>query len=153
MPPLTLCLSYIGRLGGENAAAVAMVAMLPTNLGALMPTLGLHPCSVLQMVRSWRADDLTPDIAPDMMPEVVRRVVRRLPADRKDLKSQNLQAAPRLLVSYADPGSGVRHDGGLCLGSGAVALGTCKSGRLLFAWALDTDLRVPLRSYAARSMA
>jgi hypothetical protein len=145
VPPRTLILSYLANLGGEGAAAMSMVAMLPTNYGALLPALGLHPCEVLQLVRCWRADDLDPKIAPDLMPEVLRRVVRRLAADWTETKCENLQALPRLLVTYADPAVG--HDGKLYLGAGAVALGG--DDKLCFAWALDGELKQPLRGYAA----
>ena len=144
-PPRTLILSYLADLGGDGAAAMAMVAMLPTNYGAVMPALELHPCEVLQLVRCWRADDLGPQVAPDLMPEVLRRVVRQLGADWAAHKCENLQARPRLLVSYADPAVG--HDGKLYLGAGAVALGG--ADKLCFAWALDKDLKQSLRSYAA----
>lgn len=40
--PKTLLLSYIGSLGGIGAAAMVMVGMMPTNLGGLLPALGVH---------------------------------------------------------------------------------------------------------------
>lgn len=148
-PPRTLLLSYIADLGGEGAAAITTVALLPANLGGLVQALDIHPCSVLTLARSWRADDLTPDVAPDLMPEVLRRVVKRVATEWAARKCQRLQARPRLLVTYADPEVG--HDGNLYLGAGAVALGG--KSKLLFAWPLDPDLRAPLRNYAARARA
>lgn len=53
-----------------------------------------------------------------------------------------LWAVPRLLVTYADPAVG--HDGSLYLAAGATACGPGAGGKLLFAWALDQDLRKPL---------
>lgn len=132
-PPRVLVLSYLASLGGEGAAAMAQVALLPCNYGGLLPALGLHQAEVLQLVRSWRADDLGPQVAPDLMPEVLRRVVRRVAADWSALKCANLQARPRLLTSFADPAMG--HDGNLYTGAGAVPLGG--KSKLLFAWALD----------------
>jgi hypothetical protein len=146
--PRTLILSYLADLGGEGAAAMAMIALLPTNFGALLPALDLHPCQVLQLVRCWRADDLGPLVAPDLMPEVLRRIVRRLSADWSALKCQNLAARPRLLVTFADPAVG--HDGALYVGAGASALGG--SGKPAFAWALDPLLKPSLRQYAAARM-
>jgi len=145
-PPRTLLLSYIASLGGEGAAAAVMIGLLPTNYGPVLQALDLHACEVLQLVRSWRADDLGPARAPDLMPLVLRRTVRRLASDWSALKCQNLKAKPRLLVTFADPTVG--HDGGLYLGAGATALGPGASGKLLFAWALDPVLREPLRQYA-----
>lgn len=150
-PPRTLLLSYVASLGGEGAAASVTVAMLPTNLGALLDVLGVHQAEVLQIVRSWRADDLGPEVAPDLMCEVLRRVVKRVAADWSALKCQNLSARPKLLVTWADPSPGVQHDGWLYLGAGAVALGG--KSKLLFAWALDPALKLPLRSYAGRARA
>jgi len=66
VPPRVLTLNYLASLGGEGAAAMAMAAMLPTNLGSLLPALGLHQAEVLQLVRCWRADDLGPSVAPDL---------------------------------------------------------------------------------------
>lgn len=53
-----------------------------------------------------------------------------------------LWAKPRLLVTYADPAVG--HDGATYLAAGATACGAGTGGKLLFAWALDEDLRKPL---------
>lgn len=148
-PPKTLVLSYLASLGGENAAAMAQIALLPCHYGGLLPALGLHQAEVLQLVRSWRADDLTPDTTPDLMPEVLRRVVKRLPADWSERKCQNLAARPKLLLSWADPAMG--HDGNLYTGAGAVPLGG--RSKLLFGWALDPELKLPLRQFAARARA
>ena len=147
VPPKTLLLSYIGSLGGEGAAAVVMVGMMPVNLGGLLPALGVHQAEVLQLLRSWKADDLAVDTAPDFMPQVVRSVIKRAAADWEARKCANLKARPRLLVSFADPSVG--HAGGLYMGAGAVALGG--RSKLLFCWPLDPALREPLRSYAARA--
>lgn len=145
VPPRTLVLSYLASLGGDGAAAMCQVAMLPGNLGPLRKVLGLHACEVLTLTRLWRADDLDPGVAPDMTPEVVRRVVRRLAADWAERKSANLAARPRLLVTWADPAVG--HDGATYIAAGATALGPTRGGKLLFAWALEEGLREPLRAY------
>lgn len=143
-PPRTLTLSYLGTLGGEGAACAVVVALLPCNLGGLAQALDVHPCSILTLARSWRADDCGPDVAPDLMCETLRRVVKRLGPDWEQRKCQRLRAKPKLLVTYADPG--VRHDGGVYKGAGAVALGG--ESKLLFAWALDSTLKLPLHQYA-----
>lgn len=143
-PPRTLTLSYLGSLGGEGAACAVVVALLPANMGGLCEALDLHPCSILTLARSWRADDLTPDLTPDLMPLALRKVVRRLAADWEQHKCQRLQAKPRVLATWADPGVG--HDGGLYRGAGAVALGG--RDKQLWAWALDGTLREPLKQYA-----
>lgn len=143
-PPKTLTLSYLGSLGGEGAACAVVVALLPCNLGGLAQAMDVHPCSILTLARSWRADDLGPQVAPDLMCETLRRVVRLLPADWEQRKCERLQARPRLLATWADPRVG--HDGGVYLGSGATKLGG--ASKLLFAWALDSTLREPLRQYA-----
>lgn len=145
-PPRVLVMSYLATLGGQNACAMVQVAMLPANLKALCQALDLHPCSIITLTRAWRADDCTPNRTPDLMPSVIRRVVKRLAADWEERKCRNLAARPKLLVSYSDPEQG--HDGGLYAGAGAVALGLCPSGKLLFAWSLDPLLREPLRQYA-----
>lgn len=118
--PRTLLMSYIGSLGGEGAAAVVMVGMMPTNLGGLLPALGVHQAEVLQALRSWRADDLGPDTTPDLMPQVLRCIVKRVAADWAERKCANLAARPRLLVTWADPSPGVQHDGQLYVGAGAA---------------------------------
>lgn len=150
-PPRVLVLSYLASLRGEGAAAMAMVTLLHTNLGALLPALGLHQAEFLTLARSWRADDLGPDTAPDMMPEVLRRIVKRVAAEWAALKCSHLSARPGLLVTWSDPSPGVQHDGGLYFGAGAIPLGG--KSKLLFAWPLDESLRQPLRAYAARARA
>lgn len=146
VPPRTLVISYLASVGGEGAAALVQVAMLPANLKPLLAALGLHPAETLTLTRLWRSDDLTPDIAPDLTPEVVRRVVRRLAADWVERKCANLKTRPKLLVSWADPSVG--HDGNTYVSAGATSLGLGRAGKLLFAWALDGSLREPLRAYA-----
>lgn len=146
VPPRTLVLTYLGSLGGRGACALAQVALLPANLRSLTQALDLHPCEVLTLTRCWRADDLGPDTAPGLMPLVLRRAVRRLAQDWTGRKCANLSARPKVLVTHADPEQG--HDGGLYAGAGAVALGQGASGKLLFCWALDEGLRVPLGQYA-----
>lgn len=142
-------MSYIASIGGTGAAAVAMVGIMPTNLGALLPALGVHQAETLQLLRSWRADDLGPDTTPDLMPQILRCIIKRVAADWTNLKCANLKAKPRLLVSFADPAMG--HDGNLYLGAGAVPLDG--RSKLLFSWALDPELKVPQRAYAVRARA
>lgn len=145
-PPKVLVMSYLGALeGGEGAAVMCQVAMLPGNLKPLLATLGLHPAETLTLTRMWRSDDLTPDVAPDLTPYTLRQVVRRLPTDWSERKCRNLEAQPRLLVTWADPAVG--HDGATYTSAGATALGTTRGGKLLFAWALEEGLREPLRAY------
>lgn len=145
-PPRTLVMSYLGSLGGQGACAMVQVAMLPANTKALCLALDLHPCSILTLVRAWRADDCTPDRTPGLMPLVIRRTVRRLAADWTERKCQRVQAKPRLLISYCDPA--LQHDGGTYIGAAAIPLGPCAGGKLLFCWPLDDMLREPLRQYA-----
>jgi len=145
-PPRVLVMSYLGSLGGQGACALVQVAMLPANTKALEQALGVHACSILTLTRAWRADDCTPSCTPGLMPLVIRRVVRRLGADWTERKCQRVQAKPRVLISYCDPEHG--HDGGLYIGAGAVALGPCAGGKILFAWSLDESLREPLEQYA-----
>lgn len=147
-PPRVLVLSYLASLGGDGAAAMVQVALLPANYKPLLNTLDLHPCSVLSLTRLWRADDLDPSVAPDLTPFALRQVVKRLAGDWTNLKCTNLQARPRVLLTHADPAVG--HDGATYLSAGAVALGPTRGGKLLFTWALDPSLRAPLRCYAAR---
>ncbi len=158
VPPRTLVLSYLAELDGviadaaAGAAGLVMVALLPGQYHVAR-ALDVHPCSVLSLVRCWRADDLVPGLAPDFTPEMLRRVVRgersRGPlrglaaewAARK-CREGGLRAPARLLVTYADPAMG--HDGALYLAAGATACGPGAGGKLLFAWALDETLRAPL---------
>lgn len=69
--------------------------------------------------------------------------------DWVERKCAHLAARPRLIVSWADPAMG--HDGALYLGAGVVLLGS--ESKLLLGWALDPELRAPLRQYAARQRA
>lgn len=56
VPPKTLILSYLADLGaGVGPAAVAMVALLAAQCHAAR-ALDVHPCSVLTLVRNWRAE-------------------------------------------------------------------------------------------------
>lgn len=156
VPPRTLMLTYLGALRGcEGTCALITVAMLPGQYLAAQ-ALGLHQCQVVQLVRMWRSDDLTPDIAPNLTPEVLRRVIRgeRSRGPLRDLatewtarKGKNLQARPRLLVTHADPAVG--HDGATYLAAGAVALGQAAGGKLRFAWGLDPAARAELQQFAA----
>jgi hypothetical protein len=130
---------------------MVQVALLPANHRPLVAALGLHACEVVTLTRTWRADDLDPSVAPDLTPFVLRQVVKRLPADWAERKCRNLLARPKLLTSFADPAVG--HDGATYLSAGATALAPTRSGRLAFAWALDPELRLPLRQYAGRAKA
>ena len=150
-PPKVLVLSYLASLGGDGAAAMVQIALLPSNNKPLLAALDLHACSVLTLTRLWRADDLDPSVAPDLTPFALRQVIRRLPTDWAQKKCANLQARPRILLTHADPGIG--HDGATYLSAGAVALGPTRGGKLLFAWPLDETLCAPLRGYAARTRA
>lgn len=159
-PPRTLILSLLAELAGcdpgpAGAAAVCTIALLPAAY-PIVALLGLHKVEALTLCRLWRADDLGPELAPDFMPELLRRVVRGcersalrpLAAEwsTRKLREGGLRAAPRLLVTYADPEHG--HDGAVYLGAGATPLGQGTSGKLGFAWALDPELRAPLRQLA-----
>ncbi len=146
--PRTLILSYLADLGNGEAAAMVMIALLPGQYHVTR-ALGLRQFEVLTMVRSWRADDLGPGVAPDFMPEVVRRVVKRVRADwcARKLRPGGLRAEPRLLATYADPAFG--HDGGLYSGARATYCGPSASGKLLFAWGLDDEVRGRLTELGA----
>lgn len=162
VPPRTLVLSYLADLrgvgpGDAGAAAMAQVALLPGNFPVLA-ALGVAQYEALSLVRCWRADDLGPQVAPDLTPELLRRVVRgeRSRGPLRGLREEwtarkcregGLRAAPRLLLTYADPAQG--HDGATYLSAGATPCGAGASGKLLFAWALDPDLRPQLRAWAA----
>lgn len=195
VPPKTLVLSYLADLADvvprrhtTGAAGLVMVALLPGQYH-VAKALDVHKCSVLSFVRSWRADDLTPELAPNFMGEVIRRVVygercmrcRHRSSDHDEgqclgegigkdghalcgctqlthdglpdlarvwtwrkCRHGGLWAKPRLLVTYADPAMG--HDGELYLSAGAVPCGPGSGGKLLFAWALEPQLREPLRA-------
>ena len=157
VPPKTLVLAYLADLAGveRGPAGCAAMVMVASLAGQYHPAiaLGVAPVEVLQLVRSWRADDLEPTIAPDLMPAVLRRVVRGdrgrgalapLAEEwaRRKLREGGMRARPRLLLTYADPSVG--HDGALYLGAGATYCGTAGSGRLAFAWALDPSLKESL---------
>lgn len=161
VPPKTLILSYLATLAGVEAGpagtgGMVMIALLAGQYHALK-ALDVHPCSALQLVRNYRADDMGPDVAPDFMPQILRRVVsgcrrsglRPLAEEwtTRKCRADGLYAAPRLLLTYADPGVG--HDGGLYRGAGARYLGAGAQGRLLFGWPLVSDLVEPLRQLEA----
>lgn len=153
-PPRTLILTYLAGLAGySGAAALVTVAMLPGNYLAAQ-ALGVAQYETLQLVRTWRADDLTPSVAPNLTPEVLRRVIRGerrrgplrdLATEWTDRKGANLRARPRLLVTHADPAVG--HDGALYLAAGAVSLGSVPGGKLRFAWGLDATTHEDLRRF------
>lgn len=161
VPPKTLILSYLADLAGveagpAGAAGMVMIASLAGRYHALK-ALDVHPCSALTLVRNYRADDMGPETAPDFMPQILRRVVKgcarsglRPLAEEwttRKCRADGLYAAPRLLLTYADPSVG--HDGGLYRGAGARYLGAGVGGRMLFAWSLDPTLAEPLRQLEA----
>lgn len=183
VPPKTKFVSYLTTFSGirsseTQAAGVAIVALLANNFHAL-PFLNaglseddpawIHPCSVLSLVRMWRADDLTPTIAPDFTPEMLRRIVRgekHIPAcaavrgDSCDCSALGpirdvwtaykvnggLSAEPKILFTYADPSVG--HDGNTYISAGASFCGVAKNGKLLFAWALTEHVKSNLKAYS-----
>lgn len=160
--PRTLILSYLADLdgagaGSAGAAGLVQVALLPGQYPVL-PALGVAQYEALSLVRLWRADDLGPKVAPGLTPELLRRVVRgerrrgpllglREEWIARKCREEGLRAAPRLLLTYADPAVG--HDGATYVAAGAVACGSSAGGKLLFAWALDGELAAPLRAWAA----
>lgn len=160
-PPRTLILSYLADLAGvapgpAGAAALVMVALLPGRYHVL-PALGVAQYEALTLVRLWRAEDLGPARTPDLTPEILRRVVRgergrgplrpvREEWCARKCRDGGLRAAPRLLLTYADPSQG--HDGAVYRGAGARFCGVAAGGKLLFAWALDPALRQPLDALA-----
>ncbi len=161
-PPRTLILSLLAELDGcdpgpAGAAAVCTIALLPAAY-PVSALLAVHKVETLTLCRLWRADDLGPELAPDFVPEVLRRAVRGcersglrpLAAEwsARKLREGGLRAAPRLLVTHADPERG--HDGAVYLGAGATPLGQGVTGKLGFAWALDPTLRAPLQELGAR---
>lgn len=116
----------------------------------------VHPCSVLSLVRYWRADDLDASTAPYFSPAMLSRIIgghresalpplARAWEDRKC--TNGLVAKPRLLITYADPAMG--HDGGLYRAAGARYCGRGSQGKMLFAWDLDPVLRRPLLEVSA----
>ena len=160
-PPKVKRLSYLGQLtglepGDAGAAVACTVALMgsgSTAVQALRRELGLHPCSILELVRCWRADDLGLSVAPGLMLHALRRIVgggngvRSLAEEWSARKlTHGLTAEPLILLTYADPALG--HDGGLYRGAGAVSLGATGTGKLAFAWPLVPGLREPLRRLA-----
>lgn len=151
--PRVKVLSWLGTLRGvapgeAGAAVAASVALQPSQSGPVraLRQAGIHPCSILELVRCWRADDLNPVIAPDLMPYVLRRVVaggngvHSLYQEWSERKLNNgLEAEPLILITYADPGVG--HDGGLYRGAGALPVGKTGNGKLAFAWGLQPHVR------------
>jgi len=162
MRPHTLVLSVLADLqgagpGDAGAAGLVQVAALPGNYPVLQ-AVGAAQYEALTLHRLWRADDLGPAVAPGLTPEFLRRVVRgeRGRGPWRGLREEWLarkcredgwRAAPRLLLTYADPGQG--HDGATYLAAGAIACGLCPSGKLLFVWSLDQALSEPLKRWAA----
>ena len=160
--PRTLILSYLADLvgverGPAGAAGMAMVALLPGRYHVLS-ALDVAQHEALSLVRLWRADDLGPQLAPDLTPELLRRVIRgergrgplrclREEWVARKCREGGLRAAPRLLLTYADPAQG--HDGATYLAAGATGCGPGAGGKLLFAWALDPRLQQPLQAWAA----
>lgn len=120
------------------------------------PTFQVHPCSVISLVRFWRADDLDATFAPYFSPSMLSRIIcghreSGLPPlasvwERRKC-TNGLTAKPRLLITYADPSMG--HDGGLYRAAGARYCGHGSQGKMLFAWALDPVLRRPLLDISA----
>jgi hypothetical protein len=154
--PRTLLLSYLASLeeGAASAAGLVTIALLPGNYHVTR-ALGLEQFEVLTLCRMWRADDLGPSVAPDFTPEMLRRVIRgersrgplRSLRDEwcaRKLRPGGLRAAPRLLVTYADPA--MSHDGSTYVAAGATYCGQSASGKLLFAWGLDDDVRDHLQA-------
>lgn len=156
----TLILSYLADLAGAGpgsagAASMAMIACQPTQ-SHVIAALGLAQYEVLTLVRTWRADDLGPALAPDLTPETLRRIVKggRKGAGPQPLRDEwlarkcregGLRAAPRLLLTFADPGHG--HDGATYTAAGATACGAASGGKLAFCWALDDEIKERLRQW------
>ncbi|HNB04293.1 MAG TPA: hypothetical protein PKV97_00045 [Thauera aminoaromatica] len=150
-PIKTLILSYLADLAGAGpgtagAAALVMVACLPAQ-SHVTRALGLALYEVLTLVRTWRADDLGPQLAPNLTPATLRCVVKRLRADwvAKKCRAGGLEAAPRLLLTFADPVQG--HDGATYTAAGATACGPAAGGKLAFCWALDDEIKERLRAW------
>jgi len=57
-------------------------------------------------------------------------------------RPEGLRAAPRVLVTYADPAAG--HDGATYLAAGARFIEKGRNGKLLFCWPLDDEMRQQL---------
>jgi hypothetical protein len=153
VPVRTLCLSYLGDLAGggpgtAGAAAFAMVACLAAQCVATR-ALGLALYEVLTLVRTWRADDLGPALAPDLTPAFLRRLVKgsrdgsisslRDEWVKRKCRPGGLRAAPRLLITHADPSAG--HDGATYLAAGARFVERGAQGKLLFCWPLDDEIK------------
>lgn len=164
VPPRVKVLHVAGQLagvapGGPGCSVAVTVALLSSTKSLpfqlVCQALDVHPCSVLELVRCWRDDRLTPEVAPDLMPLVLRRLVAggngleplRAAWDSRKL-GEGLTAPARVLLTYADPGVG--HDGGLYRGAGGVLVGQTKNGKLCFAWALDGALRDGLKALSER---
>jgi hypothetical protein len=162
VPPKVKVLHVVGALAGVDSGAAGCscavtIALLSGTASrvhrSMCAALDLHPCNVLELARSWRADALTPDVAPDFMPFVLRRIVKggnglRPLADEWNSRklTAGLTAPARVLLTYSD--GSVGHDGGLYLGAGAVCVGSTLNGKRAFAWALDAALTEPLRAWA-----
>jgi hypothetical protein len=162
VPPKVKVLHIMGALQGVDAgdagcACAVTVALLSGTASrvhrSLCAALDIHPCSVLELVRSWRSDALTPEVAPDLMPFALRRIVKggnglkplAVEWNERQLNG-GLTAPARMLLTYAD--GTVGHDGGLYLGAGAVHVGSTVNGKLAFAWALDPALADSLKAWA-----
>lgn len=159
VPVKTLFISYLGDLAGAGpgtagAAAFVMIACLAAQC-AVTKALGLPLYQVLTLVRTWRADDLGPELAPNLTPEMMRRVVKgsRCGAVKplrdewiaRKCRPDGLRAAPRLLVTYADPAAG--HDGATYLAAGAQFIEQGRNGKLLFCWPLDDETKQQLAGW------
>lgn len=149
VPPKKLVLGYLADLAGAGpgdagAAGLVQVSCLPQQ-NRVFAALELAQYEVLTLVRTWRADDLTPDVVPNLTPELLRRVVKgsccgavrplREEWLSRKCRPDGLRAAPRLLLTFADPARG--HDGATYLAAGATFCGVGVQGKLTFAWALD----------------
>lgn len=154
--PRQKVLHYLGDLGWTGAAVAVTVALVPTNslvARCLRAALDVHPCSILELVRSYRADDLTPEVAPYLMPFTLARIVKGgngvkgLAAEWNARQlTGGLEARARVLLTYADPSLG--HDGGLYKAAGGLFMGRTVNGKLGFAWALELELKEPMKAYA-----
>ena len=147
-------LSYLGDLkgiydpGSAGAAVAVTIALQPsasTPIKVLRTEYGIHPCSILELVRCWRADDLGPSVAPDLTPYTLRRIIKGgngvlpLKTEWEARKlSGGLEAPAKVLITYADPSLG--HDGGLYRGAGAIEFGKTANGKLAFVWPLEQGL-------------
>lgn len=162
VPPRVKVLHVLGALqgidtGDAGCACAVTIALLSGTASrvqrSLCAALGLHPCNVLELARSWRSDLLTPEIAPDLMPFTLRRIVKggngvKPLADEWNERQLNagLEAPARVLLTYAD--GSVGHDGGLYKGAGAIFVGKTVNGKLAFAWPLDLSLSDDLQRWS-----